>query len=105
MCSRAIRIDVVVASGANHRGYGEFFWHRTGHSIGRAVHGNAVNIDNLETRDERKVIPGILHSIEPGIYIPEQKIGVRSELDVFVNYKGEIEITGPIQQDIIKIRC
>lgn len=87
------------------KGYGEFFRHRTGHSIGRAVHGNAVNIDNLETRDERKVIPGILHSIEPGIYIPEQKIGVRSELDVFVNYKGEIEVTGPIQQDIIKIRC
>ena len=87
------------------KGYGEFFRHRTGHSIGRAVHGNAVNIDNLETRDERKIIPGILHSIEPGIYIPEQKIGVRSELDVFVNYKGEIEVTGPIQQDIIKIRC
>ena len=50
-------------------GYGPYFIHRTGHSIGEEVHGNGVNIDNLETKDERELVPGICFSIEPGIYL------------------------------------
>lgn len=55
-------------------GYGQFFTHRTGHNIGEEVHGNGTHMDNLETRDERKIIPGSCFSIEPGIYIPEEKM-------------------------------
>ena len=87
------------------KGYGEYFVHRTGHSIGREVHGNAVHLDNLETKDERMIVPGILHSVEPGIYMPEEKIGVRSEVDVYVKSDGEVTVTGPKQTDIIKIEC
>ena len=64
------------------RGFGPYFLHRTGHSIGYEVHGNGVNIDNLETRDQRTIVPGVCFSIEPGIYLPE--FGVRSEIDMYV---------------------
>ena len=80
------------------RGFGPYFLHRTGHSIGYEVHGNGVNIDNLETRDQRRIIPGVCFSIEPGVYLPE--FGVRSEIDMFV---GEVraEVTGDIQREIL----
>ena len=61
-------------------GYGEYFTHRLGHSIGFEVHSEAVNLDGFETHDTRRIIPGICFSIEPGIYLPE--FGVRSEIDV-----------------------
>ena len=80
------------------RGYGPYFLHRTGHSIGYEVHGNGVNIDNLETRDLRTLIPGVCFSIEPGIYLPE--FGVRSEVDMFVSASGA-EVTGQIQRDLL----
>ncbi len=83
-------------------GYAEYFTHRTGHSIGEEVHGNGVNIDNFETRDSRKITPGVCFSIEPGIYLPG-KFGVRSEIDVYVRDK-DIEVTGqPIQTAIVAI--
>ena len=81
-------------------GYGEFFIHRTGHSIGEEVHGNGVHIDNLETRDERRLVPGICFSIEPGIYLPG-KMAVRSEIDVFITSEGEVVVAGAEQQDLI----
>lgn len=82
-------------------GYGPNFTHRTGHSLGTEDHGNGVNIDNLETKDERKIIPGIGFSIEPGIYLKE--FGVRSEINVYVKDK-EIEVTTlPLQEEIIPI--
>lgn len=81
-------------------GYGDAFTHRTGHNIGEQVHGNGVNIDNLETKDERRILPGVCFSVEPGIYLPEQKIGFRTEIDVFVTDAGEINITGEIQQKL-----
>jgi Xaa-Pro aminopeptidase len=87
------------------KGYAEYFVHRTGHSIGREVHGNAAHIDNLETKDERQIVPGILHSVEPGIYMPDEKIGIRSEVDVYVNADGEVIVTGPKQEEIIIIDC
>ena len=67
-------------------GYGEAFCHRTGHSIGQETHGNGANMDNLETHEERRVLPRTCFSVEPGIYLPE--FGVRSEVNVFVDDRG-----------------
>lgn len=79
--------------------YGEYFIHRTGHSIGVEGHGNGVNIDNLETQDRRRLIPGVGFSIEPGIYLPE--FGVRLEIDMFVG-EGMAEVTTlPLQDAIV----
>jgi len=84
-------------------GYGEVFLHRTGHSIGTDdVHGNGVNIDNLETRDERLLVPGICFSIEPGIYL-EGRMAVRTEIDVFIKPDGTVEVCGPIQKDLLLV--
>ena len=65
-------------------GYGKYFVHRTGHSIGEEVHGNGANIDNLETQDARRLLPNTCFSIEPGIYLPGE-FGIRSELDVYLS--------------------
>ncbi len=81
-------------------GYAKYFTHRTGHSIGQDVHGNGANMDGLETRDNRRIVPHTCFSIEPGIYLPE--FGVRSEVNVYVG-DGKAEVTGPIQQEIIPI--
>jgi Xaa-Pro dipeptidase len=80
------------------RNFGPYFLHRTGHSIGYEVHGNGVNIDNLETRDQRRIIPGVCFSIEPGVYLPE--FGVRSEIDMYVG-AGKAEVTGDIQRELL----
>jgi Xaa-Pro aminopeptidase len=99
---RGAEIDDVSRGVIQRAGYGEHFTHRTGHSIGEEGHGNGVNIDNFETRDSRRLIPGIAFSIEPGIYL-EGKFGVRSEIDVYVAEK-DIEVTGqPIQTEIVPI--
>lgn len=83
--------------------YGEYFVHRTGHSIGEEIHGNGANMDNLETRDERKIIPQTSFSIEPGIYLPG-KFGVRSEIDVYISKDKEVIVTGlPMQEDVVAI--
>ena len=82
-------------------GYADQFLHRTGHSIGEEGHGNGANIDNLETRDSRRLIPGTAFSIEPGIYL-EGKFGVRSEIDVYIN-GNEAIVTAPHQTEIIPI--
>jgi Xaa-Pro aminopeptidase len=81
-------------------GYGQYFIHRTGHSIGEDVHGNGVNIDNLETRDERLLAPGICFSIEPGIYLAGE-MAARSEIDVFITPAGKVDVAGEIQRDLI----
>jgi Xaa-Pro dipeptidase len=81
-------------------GYGRYFVHRTGHSIGTHVHANGANMDNLETKDEREILPNSCFSVEPGIYLPE--FGVRSEVDVLVR-SGSAEVTGKIQREIVII--
>jgi Xaa-Pro aminopeptidase len=81
-------------------GYGQAFLHRTGHSIGEDVHGNGVNIDNLETRDERLLVPGICFSVEPGIYLAGE-MAVRSEIDVFITPDGKVDVGGEMQRDLI----
>lgn len=83
-------------------GYGKYFVHRTGHSIGEEVHGNGVNIDNLETKDERQLMPGCLFSIEPGIYL-EGEMAVRTEVNMFIRHDGVPEVTGEIQEELISI--
>lgn len=79
-------------------GYGDYFLHRTGHSIGFIAHGNGANLDNFETRDERMLLPRTCCSVEPGIYLPE--FGVRSEVNLLV-LEHDAEVTGvPAQQEI-----
>jgi Xaa-Pro aminopeptidase len=73
-------------------GYGEAFFHRTGHSIGQETHGNGANMDDLETHEERRVLPRTCFSVEPGIYLPE--FGVRSEVNVFVDANEQVHVTG-----------
>jgi Xaa-Pro aminopeptidase len=82
------------------RGFGKHFTHRTGHSIdSRDIHGSGPNIDNLETRDVRMLLPGVAFSIEPGIYIPGQ-VGMRTEVNGFIQ-EGSLLITPErIQQDV-----
>jgi len=77
-------------------GYGDRFIHRTGHNIGQEVHGNGANMDNLETREDRLVLPRTCFSIEPGIYLDE--FGVRSEVDVLIDASGQVHVTGGERQ-------
>ncbi len=84
-------------------GYGEYFIHRTGHNIGEEVHGNGAHIDNLETKDDRKILPGTCFSLEPGIYMPEKFLGFRTELDVYITDEGEVNVAGAVQEIMIPI--
>lgn len=79
-------------------GYGDYFVHRTGHSIGEDTHGNGANIDNLETQDQRRLIPRTLFSIEPGIYLPD--VGVRTEVNVYLGDDATVIVTGDPQPAI-----
>jgi Xaa-Pro aminopeptidase len=100
---KGAQVDDVSRAVIERAGYGEYFTHRTGHSIGEEVHGNGAHIDNLETRDSRKIIPRTCFSIEPGVYLPGN-FGVRSEIDLYVGDDGEIEVTGqPIQTELAAI--
>ncbi len=81
-------------------GYARNFVHRTGHSIGQQVHGNGANLDGLETRDDRKIVPRTCFSIEPGLYMPE--FGIRSEVNVYVGER-EARVTGAIQEEILPL--
>jgi Xaa-Pro dipeptidase len=83
-------------------GYGAFFIHRTGHSIDRAIHGMGPNIDNLETRETRVLIPRIGFSVEPGIYIPGD-VGLRSEINVYIGEDGPEVTTPDAQQSVLPL--
>src|SRR5216110_2571032 len=99
---RGAEVDDVSRGVITRAGFGEQFTHRTGHSIGEETHGNGVNIDDFETRDSRRIIPGVCFSLEPGIYL-EGKFGVRSEINVYVSDK-DIEVPGqPVQTEIVAI--
>jgi Xaa-Pro dipeptidase len=82
-------------------GYGKYFVHRTGHNIGQEVHGNGANMDDLETRDERLVLPRTCFSIEPGVYLDD--FGIRSEVNVFVDGSGQVHVTGGLQTQVVPI--
>jgi Xaa-Pro dipeptidase len=94
------QVDKAARSVVDKAGYGKYFFHRTGHNIGTAVHGNGVNMDGLETQDERHLIPRTCNSVEPGIYMPE--FGMRTEVDVYVDEK-EARVTGAIQTEILPL--
>jgi len=97
---RGFEVDDAARTYIRERGFGDRFVHRTGHSIGTEVHGTGANMDNLETHDERRILPGALFSIEPGIYLED--FGVRSEVDVFVSAHSA-ETTGAVQRDLVRI--
>ncbi len=91
-------VDDVARGFIESRGFGSYFVHRTGHSIGEEVHGNGANMDNLETHDERRVSPWTGFSIEPGVYLPE--FGVRAEINMFVGDR-EARVTGEVQRELV----
>ncbi len=93
-------VDDACRNVVKNAGYGDYFVHRTGHSIGEEVHGNGANIDNLETRDERKLMPGICFSIEPGIYL-EGEMAVRTEINVLITLDGQVVVEGEQQEKLI----
>ncbi|MGB7068324.1 MAG: M24 family metallopeptidase [Pyrinomonadaceae bacterium] len=95
------QVDDVARGVIKNAGYADQFLHRTGHSIGEEGHGNGANIDNLETRDSRRLIAGTAFSIEPGIYL-KGKFGIRSEIDVYLTGNDAI-ITAPYQTEIVAI--
>ena len=93
-------VDKAVRDFITEKGYGEYFVHRTGHNISTNIHGNGANLDNLETKDEREILPNTCFSVEPGIYFPE--FGVRSEVNVLTT-KGNAEVTGREQTELVLI--
>jgi Xaa-Pro aminopeptidase len=93
-------VDRAVRDHIKKAGFGDYFIHRTGHSIGTDVHSNGANMDDLEVHDERQILPNSCFSIEPGVYLPE--FGVRSEVNVLVR-PGKAEVTGKIQREIVII--
>jgi Xaa-Pro aminopeptidase len=97
---RGFEVDDAAREHVRAQGFEEFFFHRTGHSIGTEVHGSGANMDNLETHDERRVIPWTCFSVEPGIYLPE--FGIRLEVDVFVGDR-EARVTGEVQDKLVLI--
>jgi len=96
------QVDDVCRNLIKKAGFGKYFIHRTGHSIGEETHGNGPNIDNLETKDERELMPGCLFSIEPGIYLPGE-MAVRTEVNVFIHKDYTAEVTGEIQNELVLI--
>jgi Xaa-Pro dipeptidase len=94
------QLDDVARSYIEQRGFGQYFVHRTGHSIGPGenLHALGVNLDNLETHDSRQVLPKVGFSVEPGIYLPD--FGVRTEIDVFMDPADGPRVTTPIQTTI-----
>ena len=93
-------VDKAARAVIDKAGYGKYFFHRTGHSIGESVHGNGVNMDGMETRDVRHLIPHTCNSVEPGIYLLE--FGIRSEVNVYVGDR-EARVTGAVQQEILPL--
>ena len=95
---RGFEVDRACREVIERAGFGAEFIHRTGHSLGTDVHGNGVHMDDFETHDERRLIPGTGFTIEPGVYTPE--FGVRTEINMFIG-KGEALVTGPMQTEFI----
>jgi len=98
---RGWEVDDAARAVIESAGYGRYFVHRTGHSIGEDLHGNGTHMDNLETHDDRLVLPNTLFSIEPGIYM--DKFGLRSEINVFIDGTGTVHVTGGLQGCVLPI--
>ncbi|MCB1124876.1 MAG: aminopeptidase P family protein [Verrucomicrobiae bacterium] len=97
---RGFEVDDAVSGHIQSCGYGPNIRHRTGHSIGREVHGVGANMDNMETHDDRPVIPWTCFSIEPALYLPD--FGVRTEINLFVEPRGA-RVTGEMQTEFVRL--
>jgi Xaa-Pro aminopeptidase len=97
---RGWQVDRACRDVIDRAGYGQLFIHRTGHSLGEEVHGNGVHMDDYETKDDRRLIPGTGFTIEPGVYT--DRFGVRTEINMFVGER-EATVTGPLQKEIVVI--
>jgi Xaa-Pro aminopeptidase len=93
-------VDRVARAVVDAAGYGTHFMHRTGHSLGEAVHGNGVHMDDYETHDDRRLLTGTGFTIEPGIYF--DRFGVRTELNMYVG-PDEATVTGPMQAEVVSL--
>jgi Xaa-Pro aminopeptidase len=97
---RGYEVDDAAREYIQSHGYGPYFIHRTGHSIGQDTHGTGANMDNLETHDERRIVPWTCFSIEPGVYLKD--FGIRLEVNVFVGDR-EARVTGEVQTELVTI--
>ena len=97
---RGWEVDRAAASVIRERGYGGQILHRTGHSLGETVHGNGVNMDDYETHDDRRLLPGTGFTIEPGVY--NDTFGVRTEINMVV-MERDARVTGPLQTEIVPL--
>jgi Xaa-Pro aminopeptidase len=97
---RGWHVDRAARDVIERAGYGKAFLHRTGHSLGESVHGNGVHMDDYETHDDRRLLPGTGFTIEPGVYF--DRFGVRTEINM-VYGDGEASVTGPAQTEIVTI--
>jgi Xaa-Pro aminopeptidase len=97
---RGFELDRAARGVIEAAGYGEYILHRTGHSLGQTVHGNGAHLDDYETHDERRLLPGTGFTVEPGIYLG--RFGVRTEINVVWTAAGP-EVTGPSQQEIVRL--
>jgi Xaa-Pro aminopeptidase len=95
---RGWEVDRAASAVLRRAGYDHEILHRTGHSLGEAVHGNGVNMDDFETHDDRRLLPGSGFTIEPGVYFSD--FGVRSEINMIVREHGAT-VTGAVQTDIL----
>jgi Xaa-Pro aminopeptidase len=91
-------VDRAASSVLREAGYGAHILHRTGHSLGESVHGNGVNMDDYETHDDRRLLPGTGFTIEPGVYFDD--FGVRTEINMVVSTR-DAAVTGPVQTEIL----
>lgn len=97
---RGWEVDRTASTVLREAGYGAHILHRTGHSLGESVHGNGVNMDDYETHDDRRLLPGTGFTIEPGVYFED--FGVRTEINVIVGAK-DASVTGPLQTEFVTL--
>ena len=97
---RGFEADDAARAVIREAGFGEYFTHRTGHNIAHEIHGPGAHLDNLETHDERRILPHTCFSVEPGIYLP--KFGVRSEINMLTS-ENKAWVTGKIQRELVRI--
>jgi Xaa-Pro dipeptidase len=97
---RGWQVDRACRDVIDRAGFGPLFFHRTGHSLGEEVHGNGVHMDDYETKDDRRLIPGTGFTIEPGVYT--DRFGVRTEINMFMGER-DARVTGPVQTEILTL--
>ena len=97
---RGWQIDRAARAVIEAAGFGSRILHRTGHSLGEQVHGNGVHLDDYETHDDRRVLPGTGFTIEPGLYGDE--FGVRTEINMYAGAQ-DATVTGPRQSNVVTL--